>query len=91
MWGRTGGVLASAVAAYWLTARAARGSRSAFLRVRIISPVAPVAPVAIIAIDLVPGVLPPWFIAMQITGALVLTPAAFLVNGSALRSAFPGH
>lgn len=88
MWGRTGGVLASAVVAYWLTGVAARGSRSAFLRVRIISTV---APVAILAIDLIPGVLPPWFVAMQIAGALVLTPAAFLTNGPALRAAFPGH
>ncbi|GAA4569265.1 hypothetical protein [Planotetraspora kaengkrachanensis] len=86
MWGRTGGMLASAVVTYWLTGLAARGSRSAFLRVRIISVV---APIAIIAIDLIPGALPPWFVAMQIAGALVLAPTAFIVNGSSLRGAFP--
>ncbi|WP_158883362.1 hypothetical protein [Amycolatopsis anabasis] len=86
MWGRTGGVLASAVATYWLTVLAARGSRSAFLRVRVISVV---VPIAIIAIDLIPGALPPWFIALQIAGALTLAPAAFIVNGSGLRAAFP--
>ncbi|WP_035846897.1 hypothetical protein [Kitasatospora azatica] len=85
MWGRTAGVLASAVVAYWLTGRAARGSRSAFLRVRIISVV---APIAILAIDLIPGILPPWFIAMQVAAALALAPAAFIVNGSGLRAAF---
>ncbi|KPC62258.1 hypothetical protein [Streptomyces chattanoogensis] len=86
MWGRTGGVLASAVVAYWLTGLAARGSRSAYLRVRIMSVV---APLAIVAIDSIPGALPPWFVAMQIAGALVLAPAAFLTNGSGLRAAFP--
>ncbi|MFF4952695.1 hypothetical protein ACWC2K_03020 [Streptomyces chattanoogensis] len=86
MWGRTGGVLASAVVAYWLTGLAARGSRAAYLRVRIISVV---APVAIVAIDSIPGALPPWFIVLQIAGAVILAPAAFFANGSGLRAAFP--
>ncbi|MFE7118558.1 hypothetical protein ACFU99_24390 [Streptomyces sp. NPDC057654] len=85
MWGRTGGVLASAAVAYWLTGLAARGSRSAFLRVRIISVA---VPVAIVAIDLIPGALPAWFIALQIAGAAVLAPTAFLLNGPAPRAAF---
>ncbi|WP_433476861.1 hypothetical protein ACQPZP_07250 [Spirillospora sp. CA-142024] len=85
MWGRTGGVLASAAVTYWLTGLAARGSRPAFVRVRIISVV---VPIAIVAVDLIPGALPPWFVAMQIAAALVLAPTAFIVNGPRLRDAF---
>ncbi|MFF4605130.1 hypothetical protein ACFY12_20640 [Streptomyces sp. NPDC001339] len=86
MWGRACGVLASALVALWLTGRASRGSRAAYLRVRFI---ASIAPVAIIVIDSIPGVLPAWFIAMQILAALALVPAAFLVNRSEVRAAFP--
>ncbi|WAL66194.1 hypothetical protein ORV05_36060 [Amycolatopsis cynarae] len=85
MWGRTGGMLASAAVTYWLTVLASRGARWAYVRVRIISVV---VPIAIIAIDSVPGALPPWFVAMQIAGALTLVPAAFAVNRSDLRAAF---
>ncbi|WP_326824993.1 hypothetical protein [Streptosporangium sp. NBC_01756] len=86
MWGRTGGMFASAVVTYWLTVLASRGARGAYVRVRIISVI---VPIAIIAIDSIPGALPPWFVAMQIAGALTLVPAAFIVNRSELRAAFP--
>ncbi|GLY70677.1 hypothetical protein [Amycolatopsis taiwanensis] len=86
MWGRTGGMFASAAVTCWLTVLAARGARSAYLRVRII---VVVAPIAIIAIDSIPGALPPWFVVMQIAGALALVPAAFIVNRSEVRAAFP--
>ncbi|MEU4232491.1 hypothetical protein AB0F17_50035 [Nonomuraea sp. NPDC026600] len=86
MWGRTGGMFASAVVTYWLTVLASRGARWAYVRVRIISVI---VPIAIIAIDGIPGALPPWFVAMQIAGALTLVPAAFIVNRSELRAAFP--
>ncbi|MEV4250118.1 hypothetical protein AB0J63_42785 [Streptosporangium canum] len=86
MWGRTGGMFVSAVVTYWLTALASRGARWAYVRVRIISVI---VPIAIIAIDSIPGALPPWFVAMQIAGALTLVPAAFIVNRSELRAAFP--
>lgn len=61
MWGRTGGMFASAVVTYWLTVLASRGARGAYVRVRIISVI---VPIAIIAIDGIPGALPPWFVAM---------------------------
>jgi hypothetical protein len=71
---------------YWLTGLASRGSRSAYLRVRLVSVV---VPTAIVAIDLIPGALPPWFIALQVAGALALAPTAFIVNSRELRAGFP--
>ncbi|MDW6061917.1 hypothetical protein SAZ11_32720 [Streptomyces sp. FXJ1.4098] len=86
MWGRTGGMFASAVVTYWLAVVAARGARWAYIRVRII---AVVVPIAIIAIDSIPGALPLWFVVLQIAGALALAPTAFIVNRPELRAAFP--
>lgn len=87
MWGRAGGMFASAAAAYWLTGLAARGSRPAYLRVCVISIV---VPLAVIAIDTAgAGALPSWFVALQIAGALALLPSAYLVNQPELRAAFP--
>jgi hypothetical protein len=85
MWGRAAGMFVSALVAHRLTALAQGGSRPAYLRVRVISVV---MPIAVIAIDGVPGILSPWFAALQIAGALALLPAAFLTNGRRLRSAF---
>ncbi|MGW0804317.1 hypothetical protein [Nonomuraea sp. NPDC002799] len=86
MWGRSAGVLASAAVTYWLTILAARGARWAYTRVRIISIV---MPFAIIAVDLIPGVTTAWFVMMQATCALAIAAAAFIINGSLLRAAFP--
>ncbi|MER6951587.1 hypothetical protein ABT294_46985 [Nonomuraea sp. NPDC000554] len=86
MWGRSAGVFASAAVTYWLTVLASRGKRWAYVRVRIISIV---MPPAIIAIDVIPGVLPAWFVMMQATCALAIAAAAFIINGSRLRAAFP--
>ncbi|MFE1770838.1 hypothetical protein [Streptomyces sp. NPDC059008] len=86
MWGRSAGVLASAAVTYWLTVLAARGARWAYLRIRLITIIMP--PV-IIAVDTIPGALPLWFVLMQAACAIALAPAAFIVNGSALRAAFP--
>ncbi|MBB5776631.1 hypothetical protein [Nonomuraea jabiensis] len=86
MWGRSAGVLASAAVTYWLTVLAARGARWAYLRVRVISIV---MPVAIVAVDMIPGICPMWFAMMQAVCALAVAAAAFVVNGSGLRAAFP--
>ncbi|MEU6788889.1 hypothetical protein ABZ912_57740 [Nonomuraea angiospora] len=86
MWGRSAGVLASAAVTYWLTVRAARGARWAYLRVRVISIV---MPVAIVAVDLIPGLCPTWFAMMQAVCALAIAAAGFVVNGSGLLAAFP--
>lgn len=86
MWGRSAGVLASAAVTYWLTVLAARGKRWAYVRLRIVSVV---VPVAVIAVDVIPGTLPVWFIALHTICALTLAATAFVVNGSGLRAAFP--
>ena len=52
MWGRSAGMLTSALAAYWLTGLAQGGSRPAYPRVRIISVV---VPIAVLALDSIPG------------------------------------
>ncbi|MEU5607918.1 hypothetical protein AB0H03_04040 [Streptomyces sparsogenes] len=86
MWGRAGGMFASAVVTYWLTVVASRGARWAYIRVRVI---AVVVPIAIITIDSVPGALPLWFVVLQIAGAVALAPTALIVNRPGLRAAFP--
>ncbi len=86
MWGRSAGVLASAAVTYWLTVVAARGVRGAYLRVRVITII---MPVVIVGVDLIPGACPPWFAMMQATCAIAVAAAAFVVNGSRLRAAFP--
>ncbi|MGI5153929.1 hypothetical protein [Microbispora sp. CA-102843] len=86
MWGRSAGLCASAAVAYWLTVLAAWGRRSAYLRMRGISVV---MPLAIVGIDLIPGMLPAWFVMMQAACALAIAAAAFVINGSRLRAAFP--
>ncbi|RKT55351.1 hypothetical protein [Saccharothrix australiensis] len=85
-WGRAGGMFASAAVTYWLTALASKGARWAYQRVRVISVV---VPIAVIALDSIPGALPLWFVVAQVAGALALFPAAFIVNRSELRAAFP--
>ncbi|MGW2813288.1 hypothetical protein [Streptomyces sp. NPDC001415] len=85
MWGRSGGVLASAAVTHWLTVLAAHGKRWAYVRVRVISVV---VPIAIVAVDMIPGALPGWFVAMQVGCALALGATAFVVNGAGLRAAF---
>ncbi|MFC9589420.1 hypothetical protein ACFTUC_06445 [Streptomyces sp. NPDC056944] len=75
-----------AVLVHRLTASAAAGSRQAFARVRTL---AVVLPVAVVGVDLIPGVCPPWYAAMQTVCVLPLVRLAFLTRGSALRTAFP--
>lgn len=48
-----------------------------------------ILPIAIIGVDLIPGVCPAWYAAMQAIGALPLIAVAFLTRGRQLRSAFP--
>ncbi|WP_310725263.1 hypothetical protein [Streptomyces sp. N2A] len=86
MWGRSGGVLASAAVIYWMTVLAARGTRWAYVRVRILSVL---MPIVIVGVDLIPGICPPWFALIQAASALPLAAAAFVSNGSRLRAAFP--
>ncbi|MGW2212544.1 hypothetical protein [Streptomyces sp. NPDC001781] len=85
MWIRGGVLLAMAPVILRLVAAAAQGSRSSFERVRILTTV---LPVAIIVIDLIPGLCPGWYAAMQAIGALGLLGAAVITRRAPLSGAF---
>ncbi len=85
VWIRSTIVLASALLTLSFVIRAARGSRRAFLRLRIVSAVMVIAIAAIIAL---PGTFPTWLKIEQGACGLLLIGVVALVNGKALRSAF---
>jgi hypothetical protein len=78
-------VAASALVAFAVTVRAARGSRGAYRRLRVISAVVVVTIGVIIAL---PGSFPLWMKAEQGVAGLLMIGVAVLVNGSHLRSLF---
>ena len=78
-------VAASALVAFNVAVRAARGSRSAYRRLRIMSVVLVAAISVIIAL---PGSFPLWMKAEQGVAGLLMIGVAVLVNGSQLRSLF---
>jgi hypothetical protein len=76
-WIRCSLVFGSAIILLVFGVNAARGSRNAWVRLRIISPVVVVAVVVIVSI---PGFLPDWVrLEQAVCGAIVL-PVAILVN-----------
>ncbi|MFE3179528.1 hypothetical protein ACFXKR_01325 [Streptomyces violascens] len=85
VWVRGTIVVASALLTYLCAIRAARGSRSAYRRLRIITGVMVVAIAAIIAL---PGAFPVWMKAEQAACGAPLIALAALVNGKYLRSLF---
>lgn len=85
VWIRSTIVLASALLTLSFVIRAARGSRRAFLRLRIVSAVMVIAIATIIAL---PGTFPTWLKIEQGCCGLILLGVVALVNGKALRSAF---
>ncbi|MEU6896301.1 hypothetical protein ABZ934_32100 [Streptomyces sp. NPDC046557] len=69
-----------------LTVSASQGSRRSFERLRGIS----VAfPIALVGVDLIPGVCPWWYAAMQTLCVLPVIRIAVTVRGTTLRAAFP--
>lgn len=86
MWVRAILLPVVAVPLHRLTVAASRGSRRAFERV---SALAVVMPVAVVGVDLIPGVCPHWYAAMQVVCVLPVVRVALLTRGSALRAAFP--
>jgi hypothetical protein len=78
-------VAASALVAFGLAVRAARGSRGAYRRLRIMSVVLVAAIAVIIAL---PGSFPLWMKAEQGVAGLLMIGVAVLVNDSQLRSLF---
>ncbi|MFJ8386537.1 hypothetical protein ACIQ9Q_18800 [Streptomyces sp. NPDC094438] len=85
VWVRGSIVVVSALVTYLCAVRAARGSRSAYRRLRIISGAMVVAIAVIIAL---PGTFPMWMKAEQAVCGLVLIAVAAIVNGKHLRSLF---
>ncbi|MFD7586402.1 hypothetical protein ACFV84_13395 [Kitasatospora sp. NPDC059811] len=85
VWIRGSLVVASAVVTSLFTTRAARGSRAAYRRLRIISAVMIAAIVVIIC---VPGTFPFWMKAEQALCGLVLAGVAAVINGRHLRTLF---
>ncbi|WP_282792660.1 hypothetical protein [Streptomyces sp. CC224B] len=89
MWVRAVLLPVVAVLLHRMTGSASRGSRRAFERGRALTVI---MPIAIIGVDLIPGVCPPWYAAMQVVCMLPVIRVAFITRGSALRAAFPqGH
>jgi hypothetical protein len=86
IWIRCSLVLGSAIILLLFAFGAARGSRSAWIRLRIVSPIVVAAVIVIVSI---PGFLPDWVrIEQGVCGALVL-PVAILVNLPRTSRLFP--
>jgi hypothetical protein len=85
MWVRSVILLALAPVFYQLALRAASGSRNAFGRLRLLSTV---LPLAIVVVDLIPGVCPVWYAAVQGASAIPLIAVAVITRREPLRSAF---
>lgn len=85
VWVRGTVVVLSALLTTAFALHAARGSRRAFLRLRIVSAVMVVAIAGIIA---VPGTFPLWMKIEQGVCGLLLIGVIVMVNGRHLRSAF---
>ncbi|HEX9335628.1 MAG TPA: hypothetical protein VF892_07070 [Pseudonocardiaceae bacterium] len=85
VWVRGTIVVASSVLTLLFTVRAARGSRRAFLRLRILTGVMVVAIAVIIAL---PGTFPLWMKIEQGVCGLLLLGVVVLVNGRRMRSSF---
>lgn len=86
VWIRSGFVLASSIVLLLCARSAARGSRSAWIRLAVIAPVILVAVVVIVSI---PGFLPGWVrIEQAVCGALVL-PVVILALLPRTRALFP--
>jgi len=86
IWIRCSLVLASALVVLAIAASAARGSRGAWVRLRIISPIIVIAVVVIVSI---PGFLPDWVRIEQAICGLLLLPVAILVNLPRIGALFP--
>ncbi|MFJ3202604.1 hypothetical protein [Streptomyces sp. NPDC086989] len=86
MWVRAILLPLTAVLLHRLTVSASRGSRRAFERLRGISVV---LPIAIVGVDLIPGVCPWWYAAVQALCVLPVIRIAFTIRGTAVRAACP--
>jgi hypothetical protein len=86
IWIRCSLVLASSIVLLLLAVSASRGSRNAWIRLRIITVIVVVAVIAIVSI---PGFLPDWVrIEQGVCGALVL-PVAIMLNLPSTSALYP--
>jgi hypothetical protein len=85
VWIRGGIVVASALLTFTFAVRAGRGSRRAYLRLRIVSAVMVVAIAVIIAL---PGTFPLWMKIEQGVCGLILIGVVVVVNSKHLRLLF---
>ncbi|MGA8118072.1 MAG: hypothetical protein WCA46_30940 [Actinocatenispora sp.] len=84
MWVRAGILLAVTPFLHRLAVRASRGMRKHLDRLRTISTV---LPIAIVAVDLIPGVCPVWYAAMQGASAVPLVAIAVITRRRVLDAA----
>jgi hypothetical protein len=85
VWVRGSIVLATSALLYLIAVAAARGSRSAYVRLRVISVVVPLAIVVIVAL---PDPFPVWMKVQQGLCALAVAGVAILANRRAVRAHF---
>lgn len=86
MWIRAGILPAAAPLLHRLAVRASQGSRPSFDRLRTVTTV---LPIAIVVIDLIPGVCPGWYAAMQGVSAVSLIAVAVITRRRVLTDTFP--
>ena len=86
MWVRATILLAMMPFLSMFAVRAEQGRTSSLQRLRLLTTV---LPVVIIGVDLIPGVCPTWYAAMQAVSALALAPIGFLTRRPEIRDAFP--
>ena len=86
VWVRCSLVFASGVVMLLIARSASRGSRAAWVRIRIISPIVLVAVIVIVSI---PGFLPDWVRVEQALCGLLVLPAAILLNRPRMGRHFP--
>jgi hypothetical protein len=86
MWVRAAILLAVMPWLSMFAVRAEQGRTSSLQRLRLLTTV---LPVAIVGVDLIPGVCPTWYAALQAVSALALVPIAFLTRRPEIRAAFP--
>jgi hypothetical protein len=86
MWVRAALLPVVAVLLHRMAVAGSRGSRPAFDR---LSTLAAIMPIAVVGVDLVPGLCPAWYVAVQAACVLPVVRLALLTRFSALRTAFP--
>jgi hypothetical protein len=88
MWIRSALLLAITLLLRRLAVQAAEGARTSFERLKTVTTV---LPIAVVVVDLIPGVCPVWYAAMQGFSVLPLIAVAVMIRRRALSDAFPAN